>query len=134
MLSAATAQAASVVGEAVKLKAGGKDLIGYVARDKSQKFRGPGLLLVPEWWGVTDFEKARARELAEAGEAQLALHVLDLIAGGPAGEPLAVEARRLKAELCRSLAQTTTAFVSRSLYKTSANLLDQDASSWTALS
>ena len=43
------------------------------------------------------------------------------------------QARALKAELCRSLAQTSTAFVSRSLYRTSANLLDQEATSWTAL-
>ncbi len=76
---------------------------------------------------------ARARELAAAGEAQLALHVVDLIAGGPAGDARVGEARALKAELCRSLAQTTSAFVSRSLYRTSANLLDQGASSWTAL-
>ncbi|MGH6996781.1 MAG: alkyl sulfatase dimerization domain-containing protein [Phenylobacterium sp.] len=76
---------------------------------------------------------ARARERAAAGEAQLALHVVDLIAAGPASDPRVAEARALKAELCRSLAQTTTAFVSRSLYRTSANLLDQGASSWTAL-
>ena len=86
-------------------------------------------------WSAIDPARVlgRAQELAQAGEAQLALHVIDLIAGGPAGEPLAVEARRLKAELCRTLAQTTSAFVSRSLYRTSANLLDQDATSWTAL-
>ncbi len=76
---------------------------------------------------------ARAAELAGAGEAQLALHVVDLIVGGPAGDPRVAQAQALKAELCRSLAQTTTAFVSRSLYRTSANLLDQGASSWTAL-
>lgn len=86
-------------------------------------------------WSAIDPDKvlARARELADAGEAQLALHVVDLIAGGPAGEPLVAEARALKAQLCRSLAQTTTAFVSRSLYRTSANLLDEGATSWTAL-
>ena len=86
-------------------------------------------------WPALEPDKvlARARELAGAGEAQLALHVVDLIAGGPAGDPRVAEARALKAQLCRDLAKTTTAFVSRSLYRTSADLLDQGASSWTAL-
>ena len=35
----------------------------------------------------------RARALAEAGETQLALHVVDLIAQGPGAEPEVVEAR-----------------------------------------
>ena len=76
---------------------------------------------------------ARAQELADAGEPQLAMHVIDLIAAGPADAPLALEARQLKAELCRRLAESTPAYVSRALYRTSANLLEQGETSWTAL-
>ncbi len=76
---------------------------------------------------------ARARALLSEGQAQLALHVLDLVAGGPADDPPAQKARAMKAEACRKLAETTPAYVSRALYRTSANLLDQDETSWTSI-
>ena len=76
---------------------------------------------------------ARARELAAAGQPQLALHVLDLVAAGPDADAHTLEARKLKAELCRVLAGTTQAYVSRTLYRTSADLLDAGHTSWTRL-
>jgi alkyl sulfatase BDS1-like metallo-beta-lactamase superfamily hydrolase len=63
----------------------------------------------------------RARALHAAGELQLALHVLDLLADGPANEPAVGEARRLKAQMCEGLAQQQGAYPSRQLYLSAAD-------------
>ena len=55
---------------------------------------------------------ARARALAEAGETQLALHVIDLLAPAPGDGPELTEARALKAELCRRRAEEVEPYVS----------------------
>lgn len=75
----------------------------------------------------------RARELADQGETQLALHVIDLLALGTGDDPHVVEARTLKAELCRNRAKEIDPFVSKSCYLSSAHLLDNGQTSWTAL-
>lgn len=75
----------------------------------------------------------RARELATAGDTQLALHVIDLLALGTGDEPEVVEARALKAELCRTRASEVQPFVSKSCYRSSALLLDDGHASWTRL-
>ena len=75
----------------------------------------------------------RARELFATGETQLALHVIDLLALGAGDEPAAVEARDLKAELCRARAEEVEPFVSRSCYRSSAHLLAKGTTSWTDL-
>ena len=77
---------------------------------------------------------ARARELAESGETQLALHVVDVLALGSGTEPEVVEARELKAELCRVRAKEIEPYVSRSCYRSSSRLLDNGHVSWTGLS
>jgi alkyl sulfatase BDS1-like metallo-beta-lactamase superfamily hydrolase len=76
---------------------------------------------------------ARARELADGGETQLALHVVDLLALGRGDEPEVAEARALKAELCRTRASEVSPFVSKSCYRSTARLLDAGAISWTGL-
>jgi len=76
----------------------------------------------------------RARALAENGEAQLALHVVDLLALGEGDEPEIAEARALKAELCRLRAKEVAPFVSKSCFRSSANLIEAGSGSWTALS
>ncbi len=76
----------------------------------------------------------RARTLAEAGDTQLALHVVDILALGTGREPEVVEARALKAELCRTRAGEVDPFVSKSCYRSTARLLDEGHGSWTQLS
>jgi alkyl sulfatase BDS1-like metallo-beta-lactamase superfamily hydrolase len=75
----------------------------------------------------------RARALAEAGDTQLALHVIDLLALGRGDEPAVIEARALKAELCRSRSREVEPFVSKSCFRSSAALLDTGETSWTHL-
>ncbi len=79
------------------------------------------------------FVLARARELATSGRTQLALHVIDLLALGTSDEPEVVEARSLKAELCRTRASEVQPYVSKSCYRSSALLLDDGDASWTRL-
>ncbi len=40
---------------------------GYVAYNESSDAKRPIVVIVPEWWGVTDYVKRRARELAGLG-------------------------------------------------------------------
>lgn len=76
---------------------------------------------------------ARARQLADAGETQLALHVIDVLALDPTDDQYGTEARALKAELSRTRASEVEPFVSKSCYHSSARLLDGNNLSWTAL-
>ena len=59
--------------------------------------------------------------------------MIDLVALAPGDDAVVVEARELKAELCRALAKEVTPFVSKSCYRSSAWLLDNGTTSWTAL-
>lgn len=55
---------------AVEYKHGDVTLEGYVAFDDTlatEKSQRPGVLVCPEWWGVTDYVRLRARKLAELG-------------------------------------------------------------------
>ena len=76
---------------------------------------------------------AKAIELRDAGEVQLALHVIDVLALADGDDPVVVEARQLKSELLRLRRDEVTAFVSKSLYESSARLLDNGETSWTNL-
>ncbi|MGY2492523.1 alkyl sulfatase dimerization domain-containing protein [Cupriavidus sp. CP313] len=73
--------------------------------------------------GDAGFALARARALRDAGKAQLALHVIDLLALDDGDDPLEQEARALKAQLCETLAGRVTSVVSRHLYLSAADEL-----------
>jgi dienelactone hydrolase len=62
---AATAQA-RIVTRSVPYKEGATELIGYRAYDDA-KASTPGVLIVHQWMGLTDYERGRARQLAELG-------------------------------------------------------------------
>jgi dienelactone hydrolase len=42
-------------------------LSGFVAYDENSDARRPAVLVVPEWWGITDFPKRMATEVAKLG-------------------------------------------------------------------
>ena len=75
----------------------------------------------------------RARQLRDEGEPQLALHVVDVLALAPGDEPEVVEARRLKAELCETLAVSAESFVSQSLYVSTARIIGKGAAKPTGV-
>ena len=58
---------AEVVVKEVDYKAGDTSLKGYLAYDDAQRSKSPGILVIPEWWGNTQYPRDRARQLAELG-------------------------------------------------------------------
>jgi dienelactone hydrolase len=48
-------------------------LDGYIVYDENTKGKRPGVLVVHEWWGLNDYAKMRARELAKLGYVAMAL-------------------------------------------------------------
>ncbi|WP_434607323.1 dienelactone hydrolase family protein [Pseudomonas sp. D2-30] len=53
--------------------ADGTKLIGYYAYDDAVKGPRPGVVVVHEWWGLNDYAKRRARDLASLGYSALAI-------------------------------------------------------------
>ncbi len=45
----------------------GRQFNGYVAYDENRKEKMPVIVVIPEWWGLTDYPKSRARQLAALG-------------------------------------------------------------------
>lgn len=73
-LSSLTAQkSGSIKGEEVSYLSGGKTMKSYVAYDEKQTGKRPAIMVVPEWWGINDYTKARARMLAELGYIAIAV-------------------------------------------------------------
>jgi dienelactone hydrolase len=52
---------------------GDVELRGCLAYDKSIAGKRPGVLVVPEWWGLNDFAREKARQIAELGYVALAV-------------------------------------------------------------
>lgn len=74
----ATAEA-KVVTKTVDYTAGDAELKGYLAFDDAVPGRRPGVLVVHEWWGLNDYAKRRAEQVAELGYVALAV---DMYGGG----------------------------------------------------
>jgi dienelactone hydrolase len=66
-LGAALTAQAQIHTEAVEYKQGDTVLEGYLAYDASIKGQRPGVLIVHQWKGLTDYEKKRAEMLAQLG-------------------------------------------------------------------
>ena len=75
LVAAVTASAAlgAVQTRAIEYKDGDVVLEGYLAWDDALTGRRPGVLVVHEWWGLNDYPKQRARQLAEMGYVAFAL-------------------------------------------------------------
>src|SRR5664279_6506040 len=53
--------------EVVTYTAGGVTFKGFLAYDANITGKRPAILIVPEWWGLNEYPKMRARKLAELG-------------------------------------------------------------------
>jgi dienelactone hydrolase len=71
--SDSTKNAISVKEDQVTYDANGTALKGYVAYDENKKGPRPIVLVVPEWWGLTDYPRMRAKKLAEMGYLAMAV-------------------------------------------------------------
>jgi dienelactone hydrolase len=60
---------ANVVTKTISYRQGDTELRGYLAYDDAvtSDKKAPGVLVFPEWWGVTDFVKGRTEALAKLG-------------------------------------------------------------------
>ena len=59
--------------KAISYKDGNLALRGTIAWDDAIKGKRPGVLIVHEWWGLDDYAKGRAKQLAAAGYVTFAL-------------------------------------------------------------
>ncbi|HKK42650.1 MAG TPA: dienelactone hydrolase family protein [Bacteroidales bacterium] len=57
----------------VTYKAGGLTAHSFVVFDSNIKGKRPAVLVVPEWWGLNDYARMRARQLAELGYIAMAV-------------------------------------------------------------
>src|SRR4030095_11657688 len=46
---------------------------GFVVYDENKQGARPAVLVVHEWWGLNDYDKMRARELAKLGYVAMAI-------------------------------------------------------------
>lgn len=60
---------AEIVTKPIQYQQGGTSLQGYLTYDDTLTAKGklPGVLVIHEWWGLNDFVKGRAEELAKLG-------------------------------------------------------------------
>ncbi|HEY5752673.1 MAG TPA: dienelactone hydrolase family protein [Chthoniobacterales bacterium] len=68
-LVSAPAMNAAIVEKPLTYEHDGVKLIGFLAYDDTKTAAGkpPGVLLIPEWWGLNDYVKSRTKQLAELG-------------------------------------------------------------------
>jgi dienelactone hydrolase len=70
---AVSAQKQGMVTKEITYKADGTALKGYLAYNGSSDKKRPGILVVPEWWGLNDYPRMRAQMLAKLGYVALAV-------------------------------------------------------------
>lgn len=71
--------AASIKEEPVTYSIGNETMNGYIAYDEKLTGQRPVVLVVHEWWGLTDYPRTRAKQLAQLGYFAMAV---DMYGGG----------------------------------------------------
>lgn len=74
-----SAKTVSVKEESVNISADTTTMKCFIAYDENKSSGSPIVLVIPEWWGVTNFTKNKARELAQLGYFAL---VVDMYGNG----------------------------------------------------
>lgn len=59
--------AISIKTDSVSVPADTTNMKCYIAYDENKSGTRPIVLIVPEWWGVTDFTRSKAKQIAELG-------------------------------------------------------------------
>jgi len=63
----------SLTEENITYESNGTVMNGFVVYDQNVKAKRPAVLVVPEWWGLNDYAKNRARQLASLGYIAMAV-------------------------------------------------------------
>lgn len=79
LLISSTPTFATIKGETVTYHSDNTVLKGYIAYDSSISGKRPGVIIVPDWWGVGDFARDRAKALAREGYTAM---VMDMYGDG----------------------------------------------------
>lgn len=79
LLSLAGEARATLVKKDFPYRVGQTEAVGYLSFDDKSATKRPGVLVVPEWWGITQHEKDVAEKLAQLGYVAL---VIDLYGKG----------------------------------------------------
>src|SRR5512135_1753527 len=74
-LGCALAAGAQIHTETIEYRQGDTVLEGYLAYDAAIKGKRPGVLVVHQWKGLTDYEQKRAQMLAQLGYVAFAVDV-----------------------------------------------------------
>src|SRR6185369_5820936 len=56
-----------IVTKDLEYKDGDTTLKGFLAYDDEASGKRPGVMVVPEWWGLNDYAKGRAKQIAGLG-------------------------------------------------------------------
>jgi dienelactone hydrolase len=72
MSANASSPSPSIKEESVTYSANGVTLKGLIVYDSNVKGKRPAVIVIPEWWGLNDYAKMRARMLAELGYVAMA--------------------------------------------------------------
>ena len=72
-MSGLTAAFAEVRTQNIDYQHAGAKLQGFLAWDDRSDAKRPGVLVIHEWWGLNDYARQRARQLAEQGYVAFAL-------------------------------------------------------------
>ena len=70
---------ATISGELVTYKAGDTTLVGYIVYDKAIQGKRPAVIVVPDWWGHSNFARDRAEALTKLGYTAM---VMDMYGDG----------------------------------------------------
>lgn len=65
--------ATSIKEDSVNFMVAGKNYVGFVEYDQNVKGKRAAILVVPEWWGLNDYTKSRAKQLAQLGYLAMAI-------------------------------------------------------------
>ncbi len=97
---------AKIETQEIEYSADGVNMKGYLARDSSIEGQRPGVLVVHEWWGCTNYVRKRADMLAELGYTAMAV---DLYGDGKTAEH-PQDAQKFMSELLNDLPGVRTRF------------------------
>jgi dienelactone hydrolase len=73
VIFSAAASSAAIKTQELSYSEGGTNFKGFLAWDDAKSGKRPGVLVVHEWWGLNDYARSRAKQLAELGYTALAV-------------------------------------------------------------
>jgi len=62
-----------ITGQTVNYSADTLNMVGYISYDSASEDKRPVVLVVHEWWGISEYTRSRARQLADMGYLAMAV-------------------------------------------------------------